>query len=77
MAGVAQVPVLGVVFLNIFTNGVDNEINSTLSKLAGDMKLSTAVDATRGMNAALGDLYKCEKKQVLQWVGTIPDMSTD
>lgn len=77
MVDVAQVSVLGLVFFNIFMNYIDNAINSTLSEFADNTKLSGAVEGMPSKGTCTNVGRNRSKCTVLQWVGAIPDMSTD
>ena len=52
---------LGLVIFNIFVGDVDSEIECTLSKCAGDTKLSGAVDMLEGRDAIQRDLDSFER----------------
>ena len=49
-SSVLQRSVLSLLFLNMFISEIDDGIECTLSKFAGDAKLSSAVDTAEGRN---------------------------
>lgn len=56
MSRVPQGPVFGPVLFSMFINNLNNRIKCTLSKFSDDVKLSDAVDITKGKNIIQRDL---------------------
>ena len=61
-SGVPQGSILGPVLFGIFLNGIENEIECTLSKFSDNTKLSGAVDPREGMEALQKELDELEER---------------
>jgi len=60
-SGVLQGSILVLVVFNVFISDIHSGIECTLSKFAGDTKLTGTVDMSEGQDAIQSDLNRLEK----------------
>lgn len=56
---------LGSILLNIFISDLETEVECTISKIAGDNKLSCTVVSVEGQEAFTGDLDRLEHQAII------------